>query len=96
MLGIQKIKAVLFDAMRDHENIEVDIEVTSNGISIQPHGTGVKTEKGGPPIWIELYDGELRLVVWNDINQEEPTLIIPIPLAGAKEVLFKEDKNEIK
>jgi len=93
MLGIQKIKAVLFDVDRDFDAQEVDIEVTSNGIAIHPEGTGTKTETGGSPIWIEMKNGKLRVVVWGDINQEDPTHIIPIDLEGAKDVLYKEEEN---
>ena len=37
----------------------------------------------GSPVYLELYDGVLKLYVWADINQEDPTHIID--LSGAKE-----------
>ena len=35
-------------------------------------------EGHGTPVFIELYKGELRVIVWADINQEDPTHIIPL------------------
>jgi len=90
---IQKISAVLFDAIRDHESEDIDIEVTSSGISIRPQGTGTSTEVEGAPIFIEKCDGVWRVIVWGDINQEDPTQVITIDLKNAKEELYKEEEN---
>ena len=57
-----------------------------NGIDISPEGYGDMTSEDGMgcPVYLEVHpeDG-LRLLVWADINQENPTHIIP--LEGAKE-----------
>lgn len=37
----------------------------------------------GIPVLFEVYEGELRLLVWADINREDPTHIIS--LDGARE-----------
>lgn len=61
------------------------LTATPLGINVQAQGYGDKTsaEGHGSPIWIELHDGDLRLIVWSDINKEDPTHIIS--LAGARE-----------
>jgi len=84
----QKITATLFDSEKDHESGNVTIETSSSGISIRPHGTGTKTCEGGSPIWIERQNGEIRIYVWADINQEDPTHVIS--LNNAKEEFYKE------
>ena len=61
------------------------IECEAGGLAILPEGYGENgTQAGfGAPVYLELYEGELRLVVWADINQPDPTHIIC--LDGAKE-----------
>jgi len=74
----------------------VDIE-TSKRVSVNivrgTHGAIVITPKGygdkysddgfGQPIVLELYNGELRVYVWGDINRDDPTHVID--LSNAKE-----------
>ena len=61
----------------------IHIESTVQGILIRPEGYGEKTaEKGqGSPILIEQYKGNLRVMIWGDINKEEPTHIIELDKA---------------
>lgn len=61
------------------------IEGDNNHLAIRPEGYGESSavEGHGFPILIEKYDGKLRLVVWGDINQQDPTHIIC--LDGAQE-----------
>ena len=63
------------------------IELLDNGggILVRIEGYGDKTSpKGeGCPIIIENWEGEARVVVWGDINKEDPTHLIS--LEGAKE-----------
>ena len=61
------------------------------GILIQPQGTGTYD---GPyaPIMLENMNGKPRLVVWADINDQEPTHIID--LSGAWEVNRAEEVEE--
>lgn len=46
----------------------------------------------GCPLMIELYDGELRLIVFGDINREDPTHVIS--LEGARESLRREEPED--
>lgn len=71
--------------------VAVKMEGCSDGsIEIRPIGYGDCTSKKGYgcPVIIERWEGDLRLVVWGDINKEDPTHIIS--LEGAKESLRKD------
>jgi hypothetical protein len=73
---------------RASESINIDIESYGSDIEIQPDGyTGI--HGSGCPVLIELWNDELRVVVWGDVNQEDPTHIIS--LEGAKESNRKQD-----
>ena len=71
------------------------VEVTSGTLAIFLDGYGTKTmEPGhGEVIYLELYEGQPRLVVWSDITQEEATH--HISLAGAGERHRAEKEHEI-
>ena len=64
--------------------LQVSIDCRSSGINIRPDGYGdFESEDGsGAPIYLELYQGELRLIVWSDINDQDPTHVIN--LSGSK------------
>jgi hypothetical protein len=57
--------------------IRIGIEQHSLGLFIHPEGTGTVD---GPyaPILLEQHEGTLMLVVWADINQQEPTHLIDL------------------
>ena len=48
------------------------------------YGEGSAEDGHGWPVLIEFYDNKLQVVVWNDINNQNPIII---PLDGAKESL---------
>ena len=53
-------------------------------------GYGTKNTIGDEPmVMMEFWEGELRVLVWTDINQEDPTHIIS--LEGAKLEARKEE-----
>ncbi len=70
---------------RNRRSIPVQIQMSDAYIEIAPEGYGEKTatEGHGSPIIIEVHEGKLRLVVYGDINREEPTDVIS--LEGARE-----------
>lgn len=74
--------------------LDYGVIMADQGFEVLFDGYGVKNiEPGhGPSIYVEYYDGKLRLLVWADINQEEPTHTID--LSGALESQRKEDNNE--
>ena len=57
--------------------IEINILSESGKVWIQPKGYGEKcaADDEGFPIGIEIWQGRLRLIVFDDINREEPQII---------------------
>jgi len=70
---------------RENEKLTAIVELTSNSICVGAEGFGEcgAANGHGRPVIIELYDGVFRLLVWSDINSEDPTHTIE--LTGAKE-----------
>jgi len=57
--------------------IRIGIEQHSLGLFIHPEGTG--TYDGSyAPILIEQHEGTLMLIVWSNINEQEPTHLIDL------------------
>ena len=56
---------------------EVVVSFNSRGIEIHPKG--IDHSCGGAPIYIELYEGKIRVITWTDPEQEDPTNIIVFP-----------------
>ena len=56
-----------------HPNLEIYLD-----------GIGTASEVGGSAIYLEFYEGKWQLVVWSDINKEDPTHIID--MSGAMEL----------
>jgi hypothetical protein len=63
----------------DAPDVEIPVYILSEGghIWIQPQGYGERcaAEGEGYPIGIELWEGRLRLIVFDDINRDEPQII---------------------
>jgi len=63
----------------DSAPVEIKVNILSEGgqIWIQPEGYGEKCaiDNEGFPIGIELWQGRLRLIVFDDINREDPQII---------------------
>ena len=79
------ITVFLHDQMNDQNPpIPVEIKALGGQIWIKVQGYGEMTAKDGEgiPICIEVYDGELRILAWNDIHSEKPVII---SMLGAKE-----------
>jgi len=63
----------------DAPTVEIKINILSEGgqIWIQPKGYGEKCAMDGQgwPIGIEIWQGKLRLIAFDDINNEDPQII---------------------
>ena len=63
----------------DVSPIKIKVNILSEGgqIWIQPNGYGEKCamDDEGWPVGIEIWQGRLRLIVFDDINTEEPQII---------------------
>jgi hypothetical protein len=66
----------------NHRYIELEIE--SHGIAIRPIGYGDKLNSNGKgsPVFIEFRNGIPMVLVWDDINNEEPSHIISLEKAS--------------
>lgn len=83
----------LMDLVDEHHespnpaSVKVKIRHSGNDnmllIGAKGYGEMTAMDGGGYPILLEYHEGELRLMVWADINQEEPTHVIS--LEGARE-----------
>jgi hypothetical protein len=69
----------------DRGKVPFTVELTSGSLWFGADGYGdFSSQEGcGHPVMIEQYEGQLWVVVWGDINSEEPTA--RIPLVGARE-----------
>ncbi len=80
------LSTVLKDVGPDHRgSLAVRVVANESAVSIFPEGYGDygSAEGHGCPVFLELHQGRLRLVVFADIGQEDPTHIID--LEGARE-----------
>lgn len=68
---------------RNLPSIKCKTIVVDNKILIGADGYGEKCSLDAYPIMIENCEGKFRVIIWGDINQEDPTHIIN--LDGAKE-----------
>jgi len=63
----------------DVEPVEIKVNILSEGgqIWIQPKGYGEKCamDDEGWPVGIEIWQGRLRLIIFDDINSEEARII---------------------
>lgn len=69
-----------------HEKISSKInELPYPSIEVFVEGMGTKCTPDDSPIYLEFFEGKWQLVVWADINQEDPTH--RIDMSGAFERL---------
>ena len=63
----------------DFEQVKIKLNILSESgkIWIQPEGYGEKCSADGEgfPIGIEIWEGRLRLIIFDDINREDPQII---------------------
>jgi hypothetical protein len=91
----QKGRMILKEQSADCPKVTIPIQlVCENGqLWIQPKGYGEKCAQDGQgfPVGLEIWEGKLRLIVFNDINSEDPQII---SLENAKESCRIEDSQE--
>jgi hypothetical protein len=63
--------------------VEVLLESDGLGLSVCPSGYGCFGCQDGTagPIYLEVHEGRLRLLIWADINQEDPPHVIDLEKA---------------
>jgi hypothetical protein len=69
----------------------IDNELGS-GIALHFNGYSdcCSTDSNGTPIYIEKYEGNLRAIIYADINQEEPTHVVSLDGAKVSERITEE------
>ena len=85
MIDTTEFNAVLSDADPIHSgSLPTRVVANHSALSIFPQGYGDfgSADGQGYPIFLELYRGRLRLVVFADINEESPTHIIELEVAS--------------
>jgi hypothetical protein len=63
------------------QKVKIGVENGNLVLVIHPEGYGV-WDGDYAPVLLERHQGKLRLIVWADVNSEEPTHVID--LSGAK------------
>ena len=74
----QSLTTILNDADPDHhKSLPIKIVSNDSAISIFPDGYGDfgSASGHGCPVFLELYQGRLRLIVFSDINNQQPMII---------------------
>lgn len=71
---------ILKDVMGNENDLEVVVEGNELAISIRPKGFGdcCSADGHGSPILLENRAGKPFLIVWGDINKEDPTHVIDL------------------
>jgi hypothetical protein len=73
----------LKDTMGKTDNIKIRIGIEKHNIGLFLHPDGTGTFDGSyAPILLEQHEGTLLLIVWSDINEQEPTHLIDLSTAN--------------
>ena len=81
----QEIETTLIDADPSFDGRQpIKVVADQRGVSIEAkgHGDCCSADGHGSPVFLELHQGHLRLIVFADINEQDPTII---DLDGARE-----------
>ena len=68
-------QVVLTDPAGKRPSLTVRITASASQIYLRPEGYGEPDACHGSPAFLDLFDGQLQLVVCRDINEPEPLLI---------------------
>ena len=81
----RELEITLIDADPSVGNTQpIKVVADQRGVSIEAKGFGdcCSADGHGSPVFLELHQGQLRLIVFSDINEQDPTII---DLDGARE-----------
>ena len=93
---MQIAQTTLIDSTNSEKQIPLTIESVNGQLLIKPFEYGEQCSKDGygHPVLIEVYQGELRVIIWSDINQEDSTHIISLEGAKEDKRIDEEDATE--
>jgi hypothetical protein len=65
------------DDITGFKTLKIAVSDDSGSLTIEPCGYGDFSSQDfhGCPIFLELYEGRLRLVTYADINEQDPTIV---------------------
>jgi hypothetical protein len=74
--------------------MQTGIDAENPSLLVRLEGTGDRSSHDGMgwPVLVEIYEGTPRLIVWADINQEDPTHIID--LSGALDSARRDEEED--
>ncbi len=80
----------IFDPNGSTSSIAGKITITPMGVflSFDYHGEKTAAEGHGQPVMVEFHEGQVKVRVWSDINQEDATHVVS--LDKAREVYRKD------
>ena len=82
----QTMSCTIREQLSESKQIELSCDIFCSGrqLLVRPRGYGEPSasDNEGWPIGIEIWEGKLRLIVFDDINNEDPKII---DMEGAKE-----------
>lgn len=76
--GVPEVFFTITDSSADSPNsLVVRVREEAGQLLIKPdgYGTFASAEGFGVPILLDLYEGRLRLLAWDDINKEDPVVV---------------------
>lgn len=76
----------------DNSQIQPVRQRSDNALAVNIPGCGLMEAEGGEIVYIEVYGGVPRVLIWGDINDPDPTHVID--LSGALESNRKENADE--
>lgn len=76
----EDVSVLLFDE-NNNSTTTATIDAKSNGglaISFSEHGDCCSQGENGTPVYIDRIDGDVRVIIYSDINKEDPTHIVSL------------------
>jgi len=74
----------------EHKRVKLELDEVMEGkiwIKLEGYGDPSSQDGEGCPVGIEIWEGQLRLIVWDDINVQDPRII---NMEGANELAREE------
>jgi len=86
--NLRTVRMTLIDLGDGDGKQQVKLVASPLAATVYADGYGVKSirDRTGVVICIRLYNGELAVLIWSDINQQEPTHVISLENARVLDI----------
>lgn len=74
--GNPEMTAYINDESDDSKNRQVEVKVKADCRGIYIQAKGYETDFDDTPIMLEIWNNELRLIIWGEKKMEDPSQII--------------------